>query len=477
MQYTPQQELILAEVTDLVKAQNSVLIEARAGAGKTFILTQLAPFLPLGGHCLAFNKAIAEELDTKLPGSCLAKTFHALGFSLLRERLQTVDMKMNKLYTLAKTKLKVQNTKPYTELVSAMKIAGMGLRDLPSPTLKNIDHLIDTRNIEVPENITREEFITQTIKLFKASLKQINVIDFDDMLYLPLYLADKFGWSFDKFKFLMIDEAQDVSPLRLEMIKRLTDTVIAVGDPYQSIYGFAGAANGALNEIETCYQTERYQLPHSFRCPSNITQEASELIYPDSILSLPENLGGVVTRQKFNPTWYPTSESQTVLCRMNAPLFVTALRMLRDGAAFNFNSDFPRQLISFQKRFKATTCKELQVRVTAWFEEESERLAGRKGPLSLAKEKHDTLMYLATQCEDPKTITLTLEKLMTPNPGHPTLSTIHKAKGLEWPEVYLIRPDLLPAPFASTPEELEQERNLEYVAMTRASQKFTYLDK
>jgi DNA helicase-2/ATP-dependent DNA helicase PcrA len=56
----------------------------------------------------------------------------------------------------------------------------------------------------------------------------------------------------------------------------------------------------------------------------------------------------------------------------------------------------------------------------------------------------------------------------------PIFSTIHKAKGLEAHEVYFLRPDLCPSPWARTREAQEQERNLRYVAVTRAQERLTF---
>lgn len=477
MNLTQNQQLIMDEVPALITSGDSVLIEARAGAGKTFILTQLAPALPAGGRCLAFNKAIATELQTKLPDSCPASTFHSLGFQILRERVAGVKSDTRKLYTLA-TKLKLSPTKPYTEVVSAMKIAGLGLHNLPPASPENIEWIIDTKNIELPSSASLTQFISDCQTLFKKSLKDFKTIDFDDMLYLPLHLSDKFKWKFDRYPYLMVDEAQDVSPLRLEMVKRLTDCVIAVGDPYQAIYGFAGALTGALDDIAKHFKTRDFLLPHSFRCPSHITAHATSILPGEAtIASLPDNIGGEIIEGSFSAFPLPTSPNQAVLARMNLPLFILALKMLRNGQPFNFRSDFPNQLIAFVKRFKAETNRELTIRLEAWYEEEHEKLSARKrkGALAVAKEKYDTINYLATQCENPKAILLTLETICQPEGNAPTLSTIHKAKGLEWKHVYLLRPDQIPAPFATEPDELAQENNLHYVAVTRAVESFTYL--
>ncbi len=57
-----------------------------------------------------------------------------------------------------------------------------------------------------------------------------------------------------------------------------------------------------------------------------------------------------------------------------------------------------------------------------------------------------------------------------PEEGYVTLSTIHSAKGLEWRVVFLIwaADGRFPAPQSASPEELEEERRLMYVAGTRA---------
>jgi superfamily I DNA/RNA helicase len=56
-----------------------------------------------------------------------------------------------------------------------------------------------------------------------------------------------------------------------------------------------------------------------------------------------------------------------------------------------------------------------------------------------------------------------------------TLSTIHKAKGREWNRVYFLHRELLPSRYAKQDWQLEQERNLEYVAITRAKKELIYV--
>jgi superfamily I DNA/RNA helicase len=60
--------------------------------------------------------------------------------------------------------------------------------------------------------------------------------------------------------------------------------------------------------------------------------------------------------------------------------------------------------------------------------------------------------------------------------GVVTLSTIHKAKGLEAERVFILDAWRLPSFYAKLPHQLEQEYNLLYVAITRAQRELYYVE-
>ena len=60
--------------------------------------------------------------------------------------------------------------------------------------------------------------------------------------------------------------------------------------------------------------------------------------------------------------------------------------------------------------------------------------------------------------------------------GRVTLSTIHKVKGLEFPTVFLLDWHLLPSRFAKAAWQRTQEKNLQYVAITRAMERLVYIN-
>ena len=70
-----------------------------------------------------------------------------------------------------------------------------------------------------------------------------------------------------------------------------------------------------------------------------------------------------------------------------------------------------------------------------------------------------------------------IEQLFSDNDqGKLTLSTVHKSKGLEYPRVFILDAhELMPCPWATRPGDAQQERNLQYVACTRAQRELYYI--
>jgi superfamily I DNA/RNA helicase len=72
------------------------------------------------------------------------------------------------------------------------------------------------------------------------------VIDYDDQIYL----SRLFGGVFPRFQTVMVDEAQDLSPLNHIQVKRTAaGRLIVVGDPRQAIYAFRGADSSSMGSL------------------------------------------------------------------------------------------------------------------------------------------------------------------------------------------------------------------------------------
>jgi superfamily I DNA/RNA helicase len=138
-------------------------------------------------------------------------------------------------------------------------------------------------------------------------------------------------------------------------------------------------------------------------------------------------------------------------------------------------SNFLEGFQGFIRSFRCSETIKLMAKLDKWYEREREA-AETRGLFAKAaglEDKYETAKLLCEQYVTTDEVLRVVKALGEGTTG-PTFSTIHKAKGLEHDHVYLLRPDLLPAFFARTPEQVQQEDNLAYVAITRAKETFGY---
>lgn len=185
--------------------------------------------------------------------------------------------------------------------------------------------------------------------------------------------------------------------------------------------------------------------------------------------------GSVSTLSHYSPHDFPPTAA--ILCRMTAPLISFAMELLTRGTACHvLGRDIEAGLTHLVDKLKATDLPDFLRKLTEHCDAEVKRLT-RKGRAAAAVsffDKCSALAAIAAKCSFLADVKPRIEALFANGPGI-TLSTIHKAKGLEWETVFILDFDsLMPSPYASE-EELEQEANLIYVAQTRAKLHLRYI--
>lgn len=298
---SPQQLLIL----DFVQRDHrSLIVEARAGSGKTSTLVLLSQHIPKTSLSLflAFNKNIATELQSRLPSHIQAKTFHSHAFGALQRNLpKRPKVDGDKTFKLIKEMLSPSEAQGYGKFLNRLigygKNAGIGTT-IAANTPEEWYSLIDHFNLQLDsEDADEEEAVQFAIFLLNESNTRVDVIDFDDMLYLALLR----NVSFDKCNFVMLDEAQDTNGVQRELLKRMlagstaqcvaqtceaaiphldapVGRLIAVGDSFQSIYGFRGADADAMERLREEFQCETLPLSVSWRCSRRVVEEARKIL-------------------------------------------------------------------------------------------------------------------------------------------------------------------------------------------------------
>ena len=118
---------------------------------------------------------------------------------------------------------------------------------------------------------------------YQESLNSSEEIDFHDMINRATELVES-GRFRSPFKYILVDEFQDISPSRAALLKALLDNspgaqLFAVGDDWQAIYRFAGSDIAVMREFgERFGDYERIDLETTFRCSDHIAEVATEFV-------------------------------------------------------------------------------------------------------------------------------------------------------------------------------------------------------
>lgn len=126
---------------------------------------------------------------------------------------------------------------------------------------------------------------------YETLRKKARKIDFDDMLVLCYDLfasrPDVLKLWQQKFRYILIDEFQDINQVQYDVIKMLAEperNLFAVGDDDQSIYGFRGADSRLMFAFQRDYpESEQILLDVNYRSTSNIVNNSLKVIAHNEI--------------------------------------------------------------------------------------------------------------------------------------------------------------------------------------------------
>lgn len=121
---------------------------------------------------------------------------------------------------------------------------------------------------------------------YQSWLTEFSKFDFDDLMMVCLKLlredVDCLSKWQSQFRYILVDEFQDISPSQYEIIKLLAapeNNLFIVGDDDQSIYGFRGASPDSVQRFFADFsQAKRILLDVNFRCHEKIVQAAGNVI-------------------------------------------------------------------------------------------------------------------------------------------------------------------------------------------------------
>lgn len=459
----------------------SCVLEAVAGSGKTTTLIEALKLMEGTIFFGAYNKKIAEEIKAKAPqkSGLNVSTIHAAGLNAWKKIAPKAQIDANKCRNIYRATftdpMYFKLEAPVLNLVSYAKQAAVGAVTSASDD-STWFNLIDHFNIDT---LDQDDLAVETAKqLLNLSIAQdTKIIDFDDMIYCPLVhnvKATEYDW-------VLIDEAQDTNASRralsLLMLKQ-GGRLIAVGDRHQAIYGFTGADSDALDLIAAAVNAIQMPLTVTYRCPKSVVEEARK--YVGHITAHESAIEGTVTHLNADLVTV-AKPGDAILCRFNAPIIELVYKFISQGIAAKVEGrEIGSSMKTLVKRYKSKTYSVLVDRLDTYSDRESAklRIKERESQAVAIQDKVACIKVIIDRVQkiDPKNsdpVFRVCQEIDTifedgVNAKSVLLSTIHKSKGREWKNVFFLQAG--PSKWARMDWEMEQEKNLLYVAVTRAQE-------
>jgi superfamily I DNA/RNA helicase len=484
---TPQQAAYFNLGTD--PRSGSVALDAKAGTGKTTTQAGLAAKLPGSGLATSVLKSTVADLGKAMPGNWESRGLHSLGYAAIRKKHPRikVDSGGNALYEFCKERLSDESewwktfaeVKPLVEQALLAGIVPNHERFITPDESHEWEALADRFDIEW-EPVVYETAHAALVHLNNLATSGTS-LTFAHMLTLPLFWS---GYSVQQYPKVIVDEAQDLNPLQHRMIAkalRHNGRVFVTGDPNQAIMAFSGADSNSFHNLVQQFSCTVLPLTWCFRCGTEIIAEAQRDV-PSLEAPPGAHQGAVVQADHIDLDDLP----RTIICRNNAPNLRLAMRLFTAGYTVECaGKDIGAGLKSTIKRIASgknaasMPAPEFLSRLQAWADREIKRRPARKHTV---QDKRDALAALAEHHQTLGAITQHIDQLYQPEPDGKRLPaefqllTIHKSKGREYDKVGFLDAHLIPAKWAKQDWELEQERNLRYVGVTRAKNELVYLD-
>lgn len=495
-------------IFDFVERQGgNALVGAVAGSGKTTTIIELVKRLPVHVRqrtlILAYNKHIQEELRRRAPQGVTVLTNHALGMRALsrffspRDRENWVDK-----YKYRDLVRVYWERHLMTAIVTEAQEVCADLIRYAMVTLSPTDPeslllLADRYGVDIPP--ADEETILQAVPTVlrwgREGLETPTAaegltyhpserISFDDMIYLPHVVP---GVRLDQYALVLVDEAQDLSAAQLATalgaMQPNGGRILAVGDKEQAIYAFSGADARSFEEIAERTNATRLPLSVCYRCPRRVIALVRERGLHPHIEAAPNAPEGVVQDIGEESALGMARPGDMLLCRTHAPLIAACFRLIQRGVGAtvlgrDIGLSITRALDAVEKmpnfRFEefpafAETYRAQQLAALAQRKNSEQQIMNLNDRVDCLLEIHSG--GVSRGVSSVGGLRSEINRLFSENGGGRglvTLSSIHKAKGLEADRVFLLLPHLLPHPMARSAEAVEQEFHLAYVAATRA---------
>ena len=448
-----------------------IKVRAFAGAGKTTTLEMFSRARTGRGTYISYNKAIAEEAARRFPSHVHCRTGHSMALAAVGDAL-VGKRKLGNLQpaTIAEMfglegEMGYRSAYIMCQTLSAFMVSGdedLALEHIPAEMFQVLQSEIASKPGRTEDEA--DAIMIKTVQKILSRVNELWVRLLQPGCHLPLphdaYLK---VWSLSEpvipGDYLMLDEAQDTSPVMHSVFARQRADLVLVGDKHQQIYAWRSAVD-AMSKIDG----DEFPLTESFRFGPAIADVAN------SILALKGETTQIVGRNPDRGTVGPLPPDlrHTIICRTNAGLIQHAInlagkyRLYVVGGTAEVASLVTSALALWRGDRNGVTHPRVRP-FTSWkmFEQVASSTRDRE------------LKMIAKLIADhghriPSVIQQLQASLVAESDADIVLTTAHKSKGRQWDVVVLS--DDFPKLLNDADEVVmdDDELNLLYVAATRA---------
>ena len=294
-------EKLNPEQRDAVQTtEGPLLVLSGAGTGKTRVLTSRIAYimykqlaLPWQILAVTFTNKAANEMKNRVKSiigdsadSLWIGTFHSIGLRIVKRYYELIGLKKNFLiFDESDQKILIKKVMEEDLKIDTKKWN-------PSIVLENICRLkdkgfyFDDENINMIDVETINGRLLEVYKCYQEKLKELNAVDFGDLLLYPLMIFEQNPVILEefqtKFKYILVDEYQDTNAVQDKILKLLSakhKNICCVGDDDQSIYSWRGAEIENILRFESDFENAKViRLETNYRSTPHILHAASCLI-------------------------------------------------------------------------------------------------------------------------------------------------------------------------------------------------------
>lgn len=270
------------------------LVMAGAGSGKTKVLTTRIVNLIESGIkdynilAITFTNKAAKEMRDRVNNmygevSSFIGTFHSFGLKVIRENYEACGLDKNFTIIDGDDSLSIIKKILKNDNIDPKKMSPYAIRNKVS-FIKN--EMLSDVELDRTFNTEFDSLCVKVYRKYQSILHDSNVIDFDDLLMMPVKLFmdhdDILERYQDHYPYILIDEYQDTNPVQYKLCKLLASkmrNIFVVGDMNQSIYAFRQADYKNIINFEHDYpECVTIKLEENYRSTNNILNAANCVI-------------------------------------------------------------------------------------------------------------------------------------------------------------------------------------------------------